>query len=165
MKNNKNVMLRNYILFSLVIIISIIIVIYFFMWYKTYESERLSNSTAGEYLNVIQYNELDNYLVENKDAIIYVSISNDKEIFDFEKKFRRLINKRFLINDILYMNITDELKNDRINKQIKDKYSIDVPYIIIFDDGNIKSMYDIKYNGFDIDLLENYFVEEGIISD
>ena len=63
------------------------------------------------------------------------------------------------------MNITDELKNDRINKQIKDKYSIDVPYIMIFDDGNIKSMYDIKYNGFDIDLLENYFVEEGIISD
>lgn len=165
MKTRKNTLVRNYIILSLIVVLSIIAVFYFYMWHNAYEKERLGTSVASEYLNVIQYNELDNYLTENKDAIIYVSVVNDLDIRNFEKKFKRLVEEKALNNSILYMDITDELKSNKSYKEIKSKYSINVPYIIIFDNGYMESIYEIKENDYSISLLKDYLVEEGIIND
>lgn len=142
MKKEKEIPLKNYILLSIVLILTIVVVIYFFLWKNTYEKSKLQTPILDDYLLVINYNELNNYLVENKDAIIYVSKLNDESIRLFENKFKNIINKNNLNNKILYLDLTEELKENNIVKEINKKYGkemTEAPTIVIIKDGkNIK---------------------------
>ena len=168
MKKEKEIPLENYILLSIVLILTIVVVIYFFLWKNTYEKSKLQTPILDDYLLVINYNELNNYLVENKDAIIYVSKLNDESIRLFENKFKNIINKNNLNNKILYLDLTEELKENNIVKEINKKYGkemTEVPTIVIIKDGKISSSYNIKENKYNIKLLEKYLEKEDVIND
>ena len=168
MKKEKEIPLKNYILLSIVLILTIVVVIYFFLWKNTYEKSKLQTPIIDDYLLVINYNELNNYLVENKDAIIYVSKLNDESIRLFENKFKNIINKNNLNNKILYLDLTEELKENNIVKEINKKYGkemTEVPTIVIIKDGKISSSYNIKENKYNIKLLEKYLEKEDVIND
>lgn len=171
MKKEKNIPLKNYIILAVVLILSIILVIYFYMWYNAYEESKLNTMIMDKYLQVINYNELNNYLVENKDAVIYSSVLEDQKIRHFEKKFKNIIIKNSLNNDILYLDLTEELKDKNITKDIKETYNINnqdianTPSIMIFKDGNLYSIYNIKDNNYNINNLVDYLEEEDIIND
>lgn len=168
MKKEKEIPLKNYILLSIVLILTIVVVIYFFLWKNTYEKSKLQTPILDDYLLVINYNELNNYLVENKDAIIYVSKLNDESIRLFENKFKNIINKNNLNNKILYLDLTEELKENNIVKEINKKYGkkmTEIPSIIIIKDGKISSSYNIKENKYNIKLLEKYLEKEDVIND
>lgn len=168
MKKEKEIPLKNYILLSIVLILTIVVVIYFFLWKNTYEKSKLQTPILDDYLLVINYNELNNYLVENKDAIIYVSKLNDESIRLFGNKFKNIINKNNLNNKILYLDLTEELKENNIVKEINKKYGkemTEVPTIVIIKDGKISSSYNIKENKYNIKLLEKYLEKEDVIND
>lgn len=168
MKKEKEIPLKNYILLSIVLILTIVVVIYFFLWKNTYEKSKLQTPILDDYLLVINYNELNNYLVENKDAIIYVSKLNDESIRLFENKFKNIINKNNLNNKILYLDLTEELKENNIVKEINKKYGkemTEVSTIVIIKDGKISSSYNIKENKYNIKLLEKYLEKEDVIND
>ena len=168
MKKEKEIPLKNYILLSIVLILTIVVVIYFFLWKNTYEKSKLQTPILDDYLLVINYNELNNYLVENKDAIIYVSKLNDESIRLFENKFKNIINKNNLNNKILYLDLTEELIENNIVKEINKKYGkemTEVPTIVIIKDGKISSSYNIKENKYNIKLLEKYLEKEDVIND
>ena len=57
-----------------------------------YNENKLYTSIMNKYLTVINYNELNDYITENKNAILYVSILGDKEINRFEEKFKNIIS-------------------------------------------------------------------------
>ena len=167
-KKEKEKPLKNYILLSIVLILTIVVVIYFFLWKNTYEKSKLQTPILDDYLLVINYNELNNYLVENKDAIIYVSKLNNENIRLFENKFKNIINKNNLNNKILYLDLTEELKENNIVKKINKKYGkemTEVPTIVIIKDGKISSSYNIKENKYNIKLLEKYLEKEDVIND
>lgn len=168
MKKEKEIPLKNYILLSIVLILTIVVVIYFFLWKNTYEKSKLQTPILDDYLLVINYNELNNYLVENKDAIIYVSKLNNENIRLFENKFKNIINKNNLNNKILYLDLTEELKENNIVKEINKKYGkemTEAPIIVIIKDGKISSSYNIKENKYNIKLLEKYLEKEDVIND
>ena len=168
MKKEKEIPLKNYILLSIVLILTIVVVINLFLWKNTYEKSKLQTPILDDYLLVINYNELNNYLVENKDAIIYVSELNDESIRLFENKFKNIINKNNLNNKILYLDLTEELKESNIVKEINKKYGkkmTEVPTIVIIKDGKISSSYNIKENNYNIKLLEKYLEKEDVIND
>ena len=168
MKKEKEIPLKNYILLSIVLILTIVVVIYFFLWKNTYEKSKLQTPILDDYLLVINYNELNNYLVENKDAIIYVSKLNNENIRLFENKFKNIINKNNLNNKILYLDLTEELKENNIVKKLNKKYGkemTEVPTIVIIKDGKISSSYNIKENKYNIKLLEKYLEKEDVIND
>lgn len=168
MKKEKEIPLKNYILLSIVLILTIVVVIYFFLWKNTYEKSKLQTPILDDYLLVINYNELNNYLVENKDAIIYVSKLNNENIRLFENKFKNIINKNNLNNKILYLDLTEELKENNIVKEINKKYGkkmTEVSTIVIIKDGKISSSYNIKENKYNIKLLEKYLEKEDVIND
>lgn len=169
MEREKNIPLRNYIILAAILIVTIILVIYFYMWYGNYENTKLTSPIMDEYLQVINYNELNDYLVENKNSVIYVSVLDSKEIRNFEIKFKKFIKDNSLNNSILYLDLTEELKDNKITKEIKSKYNLNntditkVPSIIIFKDGNIASIYNIKEENYNINKLSTYLEEEGVI--
>ena len=153
----KKLPFKNYILLSIVLIITIIITILFF---KLYANNEKNNALINdEYLRIINYNEIDNYLVENKDVVIYISSPSDKKMINFEKEFKNIITKYALNNNILSLNIEDnssvKIKNDKIV----------VPSIVIYKDGKIDSLFDLKKNNYSTKKLKEYLKEKMIIND
>ena len=163
MREEKQIPFKNYIILMVILILSIITIIYFYMWYGEIKENRIGTPIMNEYLNVINYNELDNYLIENKDVIIYVSVLND-DTRKFEKKFKNIINSYSLNNSMLYLNLTDE-SNKNVNV-FMEKYDIlSLPCIIIFRNGKVYRIYEIANKKYDVELLISYFRIEGIIND
>ena len=159
--------LKNYIYLALIILVSILLIFYFYLWYLTYRESKLNNSIMDRYLQVINYNELTDYITENKDAYIYVSILENQEIRDFELKFKSLIISNSLKKEILYLDLTEVYNSKNLlsiannNYKIDDKTISNVPCILAFKDGNLTYIYDIKENNYDIELVKKYLIDEG----
>ena len=147
-KNNKkrNIPPKNYLYLSFIIVGSILLIVYICNWYKAYNESKLYTNIMNQYLTVINYNELDNYITENKDAVIYVSILGSKEINKFEEKYKNNFIENNLKNNILYLDLTNENRIDATRKlQIENNF----PYLVIYTNGKITDVFNIadtKYN-------------------
>lgn len=154
--------LKNYIILGIVILASMLLLYYFYMWFDAYNETKLNRPILDRYMEVINYNELDNYLTENPNTVIYVSVLENLEIRNFEKKLKKLFKNNSINNEILYLDITNIIDNKKAKEEIKNKYSInsvsvlDVPVIMVIDNGNLKSIYSISNNNYDIDSVKLY---------
>lgn len=139
----REIPIKNYVYLFLILLGSVLVLIYVYTWYDTYNNNKLNTSIMNNYLTVINYNELDDYIIENKDAIIYVSILGDKDIYHFESKFKNNIMDNNLKNDILYLNLTNE---DLQKATTKLKIDKGFPALVIYTNGQITDTYSIKEN-------------------
>ena len=163
-KNNeiiREVPKKNYIYLCLILLGSILFLIYLYTWYETYNENKLNTSIMDEYLTVINYNELDNYIIENKNAVIYVSILGNEDINKFEKKFKNLISENNLKNDILYLDISNENIREATKKLSIDK---NLPYLVVYTNGVITDTYSIDDNNYSNDKIEKYLNRIGAIN-
>ena len=156
----KEVPKKNYLYLALILIGSFLFLIYLYKWYETYNESKLNISIMDEYLTVINYNELDNYIIENKDAVIYVSILGNEDINKFEKKFKNIITENNLKNDILYLDIS----NENIASATK-KLNIDenFPYLVVYTNGVITDTYSINEHNYSNAKVEKYLTRIGVI--
>ena len=167
-KEKRVVPIKNYIYLSIIILVTILLVFYFYLWYLTYEESKLNNQIMDRYLQVINYNELDDYLQENKDAIIYASVLEEQKIRNFEINFKETIIENSLKKEILYLDLTEIYNNKKEKEKAIKKYQINnknisnVPSILVFEEGNLTKIYDIKENNYDIDNLKKFLQEEGL---
>ena len=165
MTNKKKEVLRevpkkNYIYLFSVLLGSILLLIYLYTWHEAYNENKLNTSIMDKYLTVINYNELDNYIIENKDAVIYVSILGNEDIHNFEKKFKNLVGEHNLKNAILYLNISDENISAATNKlNIEEEF----PYLVVYTNGVITDTYSINENNYSNDKIEKYLNRIGVI--
>ena len=137
---------KNYIYLFIIIIITIILMLYILQWYKTYNESKLNTGILNNYLQVINYNELDDYIVENKNAVIYVTILGNEEIRKFENIFKNTIMDNNLRDAMLYLDITNDNKDIVKNKL---KIENDLPYLVVYTNGKITDTFSIannKYN-------------------
>lgn len=158
----RKIPLKNYIILGVVIVVTMFILYYFYMWVDVYKESKVNIPIMDKYMTVINYNELDNYVVENPDTIVYVSILENDEIREFEKKFKNKYKNDLIENDILYMNVTDDINNKSIKDEMVSKYFVnglnitDVPCVLVFKNGMLKSIYSVKDNDYDIDRFTIY---------
>ncbi len=167
MKKEREIAFKNYIILALVLIITIIGVIYIFMWYSSKEKSKLELPILDDYIMPINYNELNDYIVENKDAVIYTSVLNDVNIRLFENKFKNVIIKNNLNSSILYLDLTNEIKDTNVLLKMEKKYGtkIDIPSVMVFRDGVLTDVYNIKEDNYNIKKLEKYLEKEVVIND
>lgn len=155
---------KNYIIYSIIVIITISLVMYLNEWYKAYKSNELTNSYISQYINEINYEEFENLTLENTNIIVYVGEKNSEKCIKLEKDLYKIIKKYSLKDETVFLNVTDI---DNINK-ITNKYNIDnlktnlnVPSIAIIKDSKITDILnsdennEIK-NDLIIQLLEEY---------
>lgn len=162
MKETKNIPFKNYIILSVVLILSVVGVVYFYMWYDELKTNSINTPIMNNYLSVINYNEIDTYLIENKNVIVYASSLNDENTRKFEKKFKKIIRKYGLKNEILYLDLTN---NKSLNNIIQNFKLTSMPCIIVFEDGIVSDVYSIKDFNYDIDLTVDYLKVIGVIYD
>ena len=118
------------------------------------------------YLQVINYNELSSYVLENETTVVYVSVVGNEEIREFENKFKNTVDQYSLKKDIVYMDITSNLEDSEISKNLRDKYDIDgdnVPYILVFDSGKLIDTYSIAKHNYSIKKIKKYLSSMGVI--
>lgn len=149
--------IKNYIILGIVLLVSFLILYYLYLWHEGYNESKLNVPILDKYMDVINYNELSDYLVENPDSIIYVSVLENSDIRSFEKKLKSVLKKHEIENEILYMNITDSINDIDKNDYMYGETSIlDVPLVMVFDNGILKSIYSIRNNDYDIQLFTEY---------
>lgn len=161
MTNKKEIPQKNYIYLFLILLGSILFVLYLYTWYQAYNENKLNTSIMNKYLTVINYNELDNYIIENKNAIIYVSILGNEDINNFEKKFKNLVSEYNLKNEILYLDISNEnISNATKKLNIEEEF----PYLVVYTNGLITDTYSINENNYSNDKIEKYLNRIGAIN-
>ena len=149
--------IKNYIILGIVLLVSFLILYYLYLWHESYNESKLNVPILDKYMDVINYNELSDYLVENPDSIIYVSVLENSDIRSFEKKLKSVLKKHEIENEVLYMNITDSINDIDKNDYMYGETSIlDVPLVMVFDNGILKSIYSIRNNDYDIQLFTEY---------
>ena len=158
----RKIPMKNYIILGVVIVVTMLILYYFYMWVDVYKESKINIPIMDKYMTVINYNELDNYVVENPDTIVYVSVLENDKIREFEKKFKNKYKNNLIDNDVLYMNITDDIRDKSVKNGMVNKYFInglnitDVPCVLVFKNGMLKSIYSVKDNDYDIDRFTIY---------
>lgn len=93
-----------------------------------------NKSYIDGYLTEIKYDSIDDFVVENPNAIIFVSNSDSKESSDFEKVFAKVIAKYNLENSVYYINIH--------NVNLVDQFYQNAPEIIVYKDSNVSEVLD-----------------------
>ncbi len=158
----KSIPSKNYLYFFLIIFGTFLLTFYVYLWYKTYKEDELNKSIMTDYLTVINYNELDNYVSENGNAVIYVTKLGNKDIISFEKKFKNFVSDNSLKNVILFLDVSSVDSIDYSNKLGLDNK---LPYIVVYTDGKITNKYCIFKNNYNIKKIEKYLNRIGVTQD
>lgn len=146
----KDIPKKNYFILGIILIISCILVYYINAWYSLYQYEKRGNSPITTYMEIINYNEVENYIAENSDAIIYVSKSNNLKIRKFEEDNEKLFKKLELNYNILYMDAKD------VNKDLKIKYNVnEYPTILFFKNKRLVNKYVLELDNINYNDMKN----------
>ena len=146
----KDIPKKNYFILGIILIISCILVYYINAWYSLYQYEKRGNSPITTYIEIINYNEVENYIAENSDAIIYVSKSNNLKIRKFEEDNEKLFKKLELNYNILYMDAKD------VNKDLKIKYNVnEYPTILFFKNKRLVNKYVLELDNINYNDIKN----------
>lgn len=146
----KDIPKKNYFILGIILIISCILVYYINAWYSLYQYEKRGNSPIITYMEIINYNEVENYIAENSDAIIYVSKSNNLKIRKFEEDNEKLFKKLELNYNILYMDAKD------VNKDLKIKYNVnEYPTILFFKNKRLVNKYVLELDNINYNDIKN----------
>ena len=146
----KDIPKKNYFILGIILIISCILVYYINAWYSLYQYEKRGNSPITTYMEIINYNEVENYIEENSDAIIYVSKSNNLKIRKFEEDNEKLFKKLELNYNILYMDAKD------VNKDLKIKYNVnEYPTILFFKNKRLVNKYVLELDNINYSDMKN----------
>ena len=133
---------------------------YIYLWHKSYKDSLLQTNILGDYLNVINYNEIDDYIIENKDAIVYVSVLGDENINKFELKFRNVIKDNNLRDVLLYLDVSGY---DKYTVNSKFGTDSDYPYLVVYTNGEITDIYKISDKGYKASNIIKYLNRIGAI--
>ena len=150
---------KNYFILGGIILATILIVCYFYAWYDAYKETKLNMRILDKYMEVINYNELEDYLVENPNTIIYVSVLEDAKIREFEKEFKRAFKNREINNTVLYMDLTNDIKDSKLKAELLDKYTVNsnrLPIILVINNGVLVRNMSISENGYDVSLTREF---------
>ena len=167
----RKIKFKNYIYLFLVLVASIGIMVGFYMWHLSYKENILKTPIMDEYLYSINYNELDNYVMDNGYALIYVSVLEDEGIRNFEEKFKKYIKDNELSNKMLYLDLTELSKDTNLYSELINKYRVkkksigDVPCLLIFKEGKLDKIYPINEKKYNLNEITFFLEQEDVIDD
>ena len=161
-KSQKSIPLKNYFVLAVVLVGSIFLIYYLYLWVNAYKENKLNDPIMNDYLQVINYNELESYLYESESTVVYVSVVGDDKIRSFENKFKDTIIEYSLKNKLLYMDVSDIIHNNSL------KYGLNydsVPCILVFDGIELVKTYNLKDINYDFKKVKKYLITLGIIDE
>lgn len=137
--------LKNYVILIIIFVVSCAFTLYLCEWYNVYDDYKKQTPVIRGTLSEIGYNDLDHYVVDISNVIIYTCTASDDKCRSFEKNFKKYIKKNNLNDDIVYLNVSDVDQEQFIN-EFNEKYNYKIkltnnyPAFISFKDGKVESI-------------------------
>ena len=156
----KKIPLKNYFILGIILASSIFIVLYI---NKLYLSTKNNDNILNGFIKEIKTQEIDNYIIENPNFIIYLGYKNNDNK-SFEKKFKKLVTKYDLQKDIVFIDIS-QFNDETFNKFCKkyaDKLLEKDSSLIIVDNQKVIGVLDITKGNNDIELVKMFFKKNGV---
>lgn len=168
---NKQIPKKNYIILSIIVIITVILTFLARNTYLEIKKANEKNSVMANFLVVLNEKELDNYILENQNAIIYFSDSKDEKNNEIEEKIKKLISEVGIENQMIFLDYKKmneqsikKFKNKYFDENIKDKNIGQYTNIFIMENGKITTiLYDEKTT-LTIDDVTNLLKSKGIMA-
>ena len=162
--------LKNYVILGVIIILFVGLVLYLCKWYKVYDEYQKEIPVIRGSLQEIVSDDLEYYILDNPNSLIYICTANDENCRNFEKKFKKLVEKKELNDKMIYLNVTGLDQNDFVTK-FNDKYSkkknlkTNYPAIVLFDEGKVVNILQAdKDNNLNMSKVED-FIELSILEE
>lgn len=147
---------KNYVI---VVIMAIVVIALVFYLAKLYTNATLNknSSVISNYLSNVTLEEMDNYLLENPDVIVYWADREDLTNEKFEKQLKKYIVKNNLQKYFVFVDIKDidvkeieSISNKYLSKKIKNVNLETKPSLLIIEDSKIVEVVytyeqDMKY--------------------
>lgn len=156
----KRIPLKTYFILGIILVSSIFIVLYI---NKLYLSTKNNDNILNGFIKEIKTQEIDNYIIENPNFIIYLGYKNNDNK-PFEKKFKKLVTKYDLQKDIVFIDIS-QFNDETFNKFCKkyaDKLLKKDSSLIIVDNQKVIDVLDITKGNNDIELVKMFFKKNGV---
>ncbi len=155
----RKIPIQNYFILSIIIVLSMMITFNVSKIYK--EQVQKTSLIFSDILYYIQVEELDNYLLENPNIIIYL-VKDNTEI----KDLRDLIINNDLRNEIVLMDLNEFTSNDLnfINKKGTNLNIGNFSNFIVFEDRKIKDVLLEKNKNLNFDSIVDFLKKHEVLS-
>lgn len=142
----KKIPLNNYIKALCLILITIILTIILANYYNSKKEYENSMNVTMSFLKTVDSSNVEEYLVETHDVIMYISNSEDENLKEYEETLKKLIIKKELEKNIVYFD-TKNLDDEYLRKFLQN-YAVDSlknvnivePNLFIFSNGKIATI-------------------------
>ncbi len=144
LKNKK--LIKNYVLLFLIFVLVFFAVLYISKWYSVYRDYKLEIPVIRDTLSYeITAQDLDHYIMENPNTVVYMCTASSNSCRTFEKEFKKYVEKENLQNKIVYLNLSnsdvDTFVSDFNNKyNYKIKLTENYPALVEFTDGRVTGL-------------------------
>lgn len=162
---------KNYIILIAMTVIVVLLVLYLTNLYKNNNFNK-NNSIMSDYLVNVTIQELDNYLLENPDVLIYFADSQDLSNSKFEKQFKKYLIKNDLQKKFLFVDSQNISMEDRekflkkyLSEDLKNKKVIlnIIPNILFVEEGQIVDILYSYKQKMNIDYLKEKIISYGVM--
>lgn len=100
----KKIPKKNYIIVAIITVLTLLIAGYLSNYYIKHQEYKNETSGIMSFLSEVKEEELDNYITESRDVMIYLS-NSDIDNSDVQNKIKKVINKNDYTKDIVYLNV------------------------------------------------------------
>jgi replicative DNA helicase len=154
-----------------VLIVSVLVVVFTLVFRSIYLKyvESLNVSLfQDKSVNQINTEDFDFALTEVSEAILYVSYSGNKEITSIDRKVYKLLERKNLIDKVIYWDITDLYNSGSYLSTLRNKFpevsdNISIaPLIIYIKDGKAVDVISSEFSLIDTDMVKDMIDEQGI---
>ena len=142
---------RNYLKLGMIIVCVIVGTLLFAVIYTNMSKHRLNSEYLAKHVSTINYNELQNALIElSGDTILYISFTGQKNTYDLDKGIRKIINNQELKDNVIYINMTDRMSKADYIKNLNELLGIEnrpittLPALVYFKDADLIDVIDSK---------------------
>lgn len=136
---------KNYVILVSVFLVTFLLVYYLYRFYIVYSSFQKQTPILRDVLPEITSEEVEHYVQESPTTVIYLCTASSDNCRNFEKNFKKLIEKKDLKTYITYVNLSNT-NLEEFSKKMNQVYSYKVklknryPTLIAFEDNEIRDI-------------------------
>ncbi|MBQ3306820.1 MAG: hypothetical protein IJG68_01345 [Bacilli bacterium] len=149
MIKKKEKKMKDYLLLAFIYLITIIMVLYFCKSYIVYREYQKEIPVISGSLMEIMPDDLEHYIIDNPEVVVYMCSAPDDKCREFEKKLKKYIKKKEITDEIIYLNLTN-VDLEQFTKDFNKKYpntlklNQNYPAFVFFADGKNEAILQEK---------------------
>ncbi|MCI8588643.1 MAG: hypothetical protein HFG40_03220 [Bacilli bacterium] len=168
-KMNTTNLFYGYVKLIILFIVTILLVLFIRNLYLNKVNYKLNIPVISETLHQeINRNEIYNFVRENPNAVIYVCAVQDDLCRTFELDFNRIIRKRKLEDEVVYLNLGKTNKISSFFKEFNKFYGSSLekyPSILVFENGKVEDILKIPVGDqYSSRMVEEFLDQHQVVS-